>query len=81
MNLPHIHLLLNHWPIIGTFIALALFVVALTTRKNEIKQVSFVLLALLALVGNSCLSEWECGRRCDEENRDSGNVRAFGRSA
>jgi uncharacterized membrane protein len=50
LNLPHIHLLLNHWPIVGTFIALALFVVALTTRKNEIKQVSFVLWALLALV-------------------------------
>lgn len=50
MNLPHIHLLLNHWPIVGTFIALALFVVAVTTRKNEIKEVSFVLWALLALV-------------------------------
>ena len=29
MNLPNIHLLLNHLPILGTLIALAMFLVAL----------------------------------------------------
>ena len=50
MNLPHIHLLLNHWPILGALIALALFVVALATRNRDIKQVSLVLFALVAIV-------------------------------
>lgn len=50
MNLPHIHLLLNHWPILGAFIALALYIVALTTRSRDIKQVAFVLFALVAIV-------------------------------
>lgn len=50
MNLPHLHLLLNHWPILGTFIALALFIVALVTRSRDIKQISFILFALVALV-------------------------------
>jgi hypothetical protein len=50
LNLPHIHLLLNHWPIIGAFIALGLFVIALATRNGDIKQVSLVLFALVALM-------------------------------
>ena len=50
MNLPHIHLLLNHWPIIGAFIALGLFVIALATRNGDIKQVSLVLFAVIALM-------------------------------
>jgi len=50
LNLPHIHLLLNHWPILGAFIALALYVVALVTRNRDIKQVSLVLFALVAIV-------------------------------
>jgi hypothetical protein len=50
LNLPHIHLLLNHWPIIGTFIALGLLVIALATRNGDIKQVSLVLFAVIALM-------------------------------
>ena len=50
MNLPHIHLLLNHWPIIGAFIALGLFVIALATRNGDIRQVSLILFAVIALM-------------------------------
>lgn len=50
MNLPHLHLLLNHWPIIGAFIAFGLFVLALVMRSNDVKQVSLALFAVLALV-------------------------------
>jgi hypothetical protein len=50
LNLPHLHLLLNHWPIIGAFIGFGLFVVALVMRSNDVKQVSLALFALLALV-------------------------------
>ncbi|HET9216432.1 MAG TPA: hypothetical protein VFR18_05610 [Terriglobia bacterium] len=50
MNLPHIHLLLNHWPIIGTFIGLGLFVIALATRNRDLRQASYVLFAALAIL-------------------------------
>lgn len=50
MNLPHIHLLLNHWPIIGTFIGLGLFAIALATRNRDLRQASYVLFAALAIL-------------------------------
>jgi len=52
MTLVHIHLLLNHWPIIGAFIGLGLFVIALAANNDDLKQTSlafFVFLALLAI--------------------------------
>ena len=50
MNLAHLHLLLNHWPIIGTFIATGLFLVALAGRKEELKEMALALFALMGLV-------------------------------
>jgi hypothetical protein len=52
MNLPHIHLLLNHWPIIGAFVGLLLFLVAFFANSDDLKQTSlafFTLIALLAI--------------------------------
>jgi hypothetical protein len=50
MNLAHLHLLLNHWPIIGTFIAVGLFLVALLAKSDDLKQVTLALFALMALM-------------------------------
>jgi hypothetical protein len=41
---------LNHWPIIGAFIGLALFIMALLTRNYDLKQASLVLFAALAVL-------------------------------
>jgi uncharacterized membrane protein len=52
MNLPHIHLLLNHWPIIGAYVGLLLFLVAFFANSDDLKQASlafFTLIALLAI--------------------------------
>jgi hypothetical protein len=49
-NLAHLHLLLNHWPIIGTFIAVGLLIVALLARSDDMEQVTFGLFALMALL-------------------------------
>src|SRR5262245_55116971 len=49
MNLINVHLLLNHLPILGTLIALALFLVALVGNRDDLKQVSLALFALMAL--------------------------------
>jgi uncharacterized membrane protein len=50
MNLAHLHLLLNHWPIIGSFIGLGMLILALAEKSDDLKQASFASLSLLALV-------------------------------
>jgi hypothetical protein len=50
LNLAHLHLLLNHWPIIGTFIGVALLLVSLAGRSNHIRQASYGLFAFMALL-------------------------------
>jgi hypothetical protein len=50
MNLANTHLLLNHWPIIGTLITLALFLVSLAADHDELKHVSLALFSLVALL-------------------------------
>ena len=44
------HLLLNHWPIIGTFVGVGFLFVAHFMRSNEVRQASYGLLALMALL-------------------------------
>jgi uncharacterized membrane protein len=48
-NLPHQHLLLNHLPIIGSFIALGLFLGGLVADKEDVKKASLVIFSLMAL--------------------------------
>jgi hypothetical protein len=49
LNLAHLHLVLNHWPIIGTFIGLALLLVAVFAHSNDIKHAGYGVFAFLAL--------------------------------
>jgi uncharacterized membrane protein len=52
MNFAQVHLLLNHFPILGTFFAFLLLGVGLLRKSEELKRVAlwaFVLFALLAL--------------------------------
>ena len=49
LNLAHQHLLLNHWPIIGTFVGLGLFLVSLVTKKDVLKKASLLIFSLIAL--------------------------------
>jgi uncharacterized membrane protein len=50
MNLPHVHLLLNHFPIIGTIIGLGLFLFALIGKSEDLKRASLVIFAGIALL-------------------------------
>jgi hypothetical protein len=50
MNLAHLHLVLNHWPIIGTFMAVGLFIAALAARSEDLKEASLTIFSLLALL-------------------------------
>jgi uncharacterized membrane protein len=48
MSAPHIHLLLNHFPVIGMLIVIALLGVAALRRSSELAKVSLGLLVVLA---------------------------------
>jgi len=50
MNLAHIHLLLNHFPTVGFAIGLGLLVLAITSKKDELKRASLVVVFLVALI-------------------------------
>lgn len=50
MNLAHLHLLLNHFPIIGTAIGLGLFLVALFEKNNDVKRIGLIIFAVMALL-------------------------------
>ncbi len=50
MNWAHVHLLINHVPIIGVIGALLLLVYSLIRKSEEVKMVSFGLFVLVALM-------------------------------
>lgn len=51
MNYAHVHIVLNHFPTIGTVIGLALLVTALVRKSEDLQRASLVVLALMALLG------------------------------
>ncbi len=71
MNLAHLHLLLNHWPIIGTFFGLGLLSVSVVTSSNALKQASFFLLVLVALLA---MPAYLSGHAADEAIKDLPNL-------
>jgi hypothetical protein len=49
MNLAHLHLLLNHLPVIGTIIAVALFIAALIANSADLKRACLIIFLGIAL--------------------------------
>jgi hypothetical protein len=50
MNLAHLHLVLNHFPIIGTVIGLGLFLSSLVGKNEDLKRASLIVFAAVALL-------------------------------
>jgi uncharacterized membrane protein len=50
MNFAHIHLLLNHFPIIGTIVGLGLFLVSFWGENNGTRRASLTIFAAMALL-------------------------------
>lgn len=50
MDLAHTHLLLNHFPVIGTIIGGGLFVIALIAKSDDLKRASLAVLLGIALI-------------------------------
>jgi len=49
MNLAHIHLLLNHFPVVGVFFAFITFLTALAKRNEEVKKTAYILFILVGI--------------------------------
>ena len=50
MNFAHLHLLLNHFPIIGTLIGLGLLLISLVGRNQDLRRASLVIFPVMALL-------------------------------
>lgn len=50
MNVAHLHILLNHFPTIGTVIGIGLFLVALVGKNDDLKRASFGVFFVMALL-------------------------------
>ena len=50
MNLAHLHLLLNHFPIIGTIVALGLFITSFIGKNDDLKRSALIIFAAIALI-------------------------------
>ena len=50
MNLAHLHLLLNHFPIIGTIVALGLFIGSFIGKNDDLKRSALIIFATMALI-------------------------------
>src|SRR6266705_5310839 len=50
MNFPDLHLLLNHFPIIGTIVGLGLFLISLVGKNEDLRRASLIIFAAMALL-------------------------------
>ncbi len=50
MNFPHLHLLLNHFPIIGTTVGLGLFLISLVGKNEDLRRAGLIVFAAMALL-------------------------------
>jgi uncharacterized membrane protein len=50
VELAHVHLLLNHFPVIGTIIAFALLILGLLGKSNDLKRISLAIFLGLSLL-------------------------------
>ena len=50
MNFAHLHLLLNHFPIIGTIVGLGLFVASLLGKNEDLRRASLIVFPMMALI-------------------------------
>jgi hypothetical protein len=50
MDFPHLHMLLNHFPVIGTIVGTGLFVVSLLGKAEDVRRASLIVFAAMALL-------------------------------
>ncbi len=50
LNIAHLHLLLNHFPIVGTLVGLALFLMSFIGKNGDLRRASLIVFAGVALL-------------------------------
>ena len=50
MNQAHIHLILNHFPIVGSLIGTALLIYGLLIKNNAVQKVSLIVIILMSII-------------------------------
>jgi hypothetical protein len=50
MNFAHLHLLLNHFPIIGTLVGLGLFLISMVGDNEDLRRASLIIFSAMALL-------------------------------
>ena len=71
MNLAHLHLLLNHFPTIGTIVGVGLFVISLLWRNEHVKKASLGLFVIIALI---CIPAYLTGRAAQDSVSENPEV-------
>jgi len=73
MDPTHLHLLLNHVPTVGFGIAVALFIIGLVAKSNDIKQASLVVMVGVALL---TIPTYATGNAAQVRLQDLGAIKA-----
>jgi uncharacterized membrane protein len=50
VNLAHLHLLINHFPVLGTMIGLGLFLCSFFGKNQDLRRASYIIFAAMALI-------------------------------
>ena len=72
-NLVHYHLLLNHFPTVGTLVALALFIAALIGKREDLTKASLGIFLIIAII---TLPVYMSGKSAEKLVRDQQGVSA-----
>jgi len=67
MNDAHLHLIFNHFPILGTLIGLAILFAGIIIKNNAIKNVSYILFIVAAITAFISMSTGEGAEELVEE--------------
>lgn len=67
MNDAHLHLIFNHFPILGTLIGLAILLAGIIIKNNAIKNVSYILFIVAAITAFISMSTGEGAEELVEE--------------
>ncbi len=59
MNDAHLHMLVNHFPIIGTIFGLGILIAGIVFKNNAVKNTAFVALIVSAVFGFAAMSTGE----------------------
>jgi uncharacterized membrane protein len=59
MNDAHLHMVVNHFPIIGTIFGLGILIAGILLKNNAVKNTAYVLLIIAAVFGFASMSTGE----------------------